>query len=387
MMFMRKFVLESATKLQAGERTGVEPLKLDVEACKRPSFFQIVFLLDGIRYRYGFEVDEDAVQSEWLYHARKRETRLFVREGDEFDISSILRKEAPFRVQRQTRPNALFLSVLAQFNSPTAISLLTWFREQFRGISGLNDRSYAPFTMERIEKDERFRKRIKEMLRMADVGITDIQIETLPLAQSEIPEYLRDFLEEVAREQGREADEVTLKRLKTAHPLFKDEHRVGEEFFDMEREESEGTKKFFALLGPFLDVLEYGRTLVVDELEARLHPVLTHELVRLFNSPESNPHNAQLIFATHDVTLLNEPSLRRDQIWFTQKNRFGATELYSLAEVKERREAPFMKHYLEGRYGAIPYIASLRQFVEQEMKHGPQAKAERAQITRQRKAA
>ena len=369
MMFMRHFVLDSATKLQAGERIDLERFRLDAGAQKMPSFFQIIFLWNGKRYRYGFEADENAVRSEWLYHATRRESRLFVREGNEFNISTRLRGEAPVRVQRQTRPNALFLSVLAQFNSPTAISLLEWFRKQFRGISGLDDRSYVPFTMERLEKDESFRQRVREILRLADVGISDVRIGTLPLAQSGVPGDLRQALEELALKQGKKKDDLVIKRVETVHPVLENGRRVGEEIFDMANDESEGTKKFFALLGPFIDVLEHGRVLVVDELETRLHPVLTRELVRMFNAPGSNPHNAQLIFATHDVGLLGEGILRRDQTWFTEKNRYGATELYSLAEMKERKEAPLLKHYLEGRYGAIPYVGGLWPFVEQELAH------------------
>ncbi len=374
MMFMRHFVLESATRLQAGERIQVERFRLDVGAREKPASFQIIFFWDGVRYRYGFEVDETAVRSEWLYRTVQREARLFVREGDTFDVSTRLRKEAPVAVQRQTRPNALFLSVMAQFNSPTAINLLTWFRERFRGISGLDDVAYALFTIGLCEKDTTFRRRLEEMLRLADTGIVDVQIESLPLAQANLPEdlhlHIHRELGKVAQREGGEVEEITLKRVRTTHPLFEDERRVGKESFDMAREESEGTKKFFALLGPLLDVLEHGRVLVVDELEARLHPLLTREVVRLFNSSKTNPHNAQLIFATHDAGLLGECLLRRDQVWFMQKDRYGATELYSLAEMKERKDALFLKHYLEGRYGAIPYVGNLRPFVEQELARG-----------------
>ncbi|MBU1661812.1 MAG: ATP-binding protein, partial [Chloroflexi bacterium] len=153
--------------------------------------------------------------------------------------------------------------------------------------------------------------------------------------------------------------------------------QIGQAPFEL-GEESEGTQKFFYLLGPLLDALENGNILMIDELEARLHPKLTRELVRMFNSPQTNPHNAQLIFATHDAGLLGEYLLRRDQIWFTEKNRYGATELYSLAEMKERNDASFEKNYLLGRYGAIPYISGLRAFLEQELQYGENTETERA---------
>ncbi len=369
MMFMRQFVLESATKLQAGEKINVQRFKLDVGARDKPAFFQVIFLQNGTTYRYGFEVDEKSVRSEWLYRTVKREAYLFVREGNDFYISSRLKREAPKQVQRQTRPNALFLSVLAQFNSHIAKEVLDWFREQFRGISGLNDISYFAYTLNRIEKDASFQQRVSEMLKLADVGIESVQVKT----ESDVPESVRILIEkfqEVVLPQGQQLDKIVSKRVETYHPLFENGKRAGEEIFDMEREESDGTRKFFGLLGPFLDVLENGRVLVVDELEARLHPLLTRELVSLFNSPESNPHKAQLIFTTHDIGMLGASLLRRDQIWFMEKDRYGATKLYSLAEMKERKDAQFLKRYIEGRYGAVPYIAGLKAFLEQEMAHG-----------------
>ena len=376
LMFMRHFVLDSSTKFQAGEPTGVKRFALNAAARQEPAYFQMVFLLDGIRYRYGFELDEKQIHAEWLYHTRQRESRLFVREGREFDISGLLKKEAA-GLQARTRDNALFLSTLAQFNSPTAIAMLEWFHSKFRGISGLDDKSYGGYTIHRFETEESFRQQARDLMRLADVGITDLAINTLPFDKADVSEELRDFIRKIAQEEGNPENELLLRQIQTLHLLFDGEQQIGQESFDLD-EESEGTQKFFYLSGPLLDTLENGITLVVDELEARLHPLLTREIVRLFNSPQSNPHNAQLIFATHDASLLGECMLRRDQIWFTEKNRHGATDLYSLAEMKERYDASFDKNYLIGRYGAIPLIGGLRAFFEQEMQDGEKAKAERA---------
>ncbi len=364
--YMRFLVLESATGFQLGESTRVERFALKKEARTQPAFFQIVFLdEEGVQYRYGFELDEKQIHSEWLYRTRKREARLFIREGQTFEISSRFAKEER-GLEKLTRPNALFLSVLAQFNSPLGGRLLQWFRKNLGVVSGIDDERYLPFTLQRMSEDRSFHRKMVTLLKLADIGIRDVRIESLTVRDTSVPEDMQRFFEFLAQRDGMEVDEITLRRAKMAHTVFSRTSPVGEIEFDL-TEESAGTQKFFALLGPVIDTLERGSVLAVDEFDARLHPMLTRELIRLFNSPETNPHNAQLIFATHDVSLLGEILLRRDQIWFTEKTRFGETELYSLAEIKERKDASFLKNYLLGRYGAVPYIGGLRAFVEQEL--------------------
>ena len=134
--------------------------------------------------------------------------------------------------------------------------------------------------------------------------------------------------------------------------------------FDINAHESEGTKKLFALAGPLLNVLRNGKVLIIDELDARLHPLITESIIRLFNSNETNPNNAQLVFTTHDTNLLTNKLFRRDQIWFTEKNKYGATDLYSLAEFKVRNDASYERDYIAGKYGAIPFIGGLHRLVE-----------------------
>ncbi|RME56911.1 ATP-binding protein, partial [Candidatus Parcubacteria bacterium] len=247
------------------------------------------------------------------------------------------------------------------------------------------DKSYGGYTVGRVDRDPIFRERVRTLLRLADVGIADIEVktETIPLEQA--PAYIKDVFKQLREEQSKQEnlpEDILLQRVATVHQVFDKETKqfVAQERFDI-GDESDGTQKFFHLLGPWLDTLENGYTLFVDEMDARLHPLLTRELVRMFLSPQSNPHNAQLIFTTHDAGLLRERLLRRDEVWFTEKNRFGATELYSLADMRERNDAPFYKNYLLGLYGAIPHLGGLRPFVEQEMQDAQNAETERAQET------
>jgi AAA15 family ATPase/GTPase len=383
MGFMRHLVLQSSKESQAGEPTGVERFRLSTATQDKPSYFQMIFYLGGRRYRYGFEIDERRVRAEWLYHAAQRESRLFIRENSQYDLSSVFKEGRG--LEGRTRDNALFLSVVAQFNGQLATTILNWFRKRFNIVSGLEDVTYSAFTMSRFDKDETFRERVLDFVREADLGISDISIDTQPFSESQFPEGLRDIVEQFARvlseqlpRKQKSGEELLVKRIKTAHKVFDREHGLAEwETFDMEEQESHGTQKIFNLSGPLLDTLEKGKVLVIDEMEARLHPSISRAIIALFNSPQTNPRNAQLIFATHDTGLLSNRLFRRDQIWFTEKDKYGATDLYSLAELQERNTALFDKNYIAGRYGAIPFIGGLRALFE-EHSDGETTEIERA---------
>lgn len=367
LMTMRRLVLNSVSP-RPDNMPLVETFAFDAATAGRPAYFQAVFFTQGKRYRYGFEISADTVHSEWLYHTAQRETRLFVREGQTFDVSTAWKREAPILLQEKTRPDALLISVLAQFNSPIATRISRWFKEALAGISGLNDEDYAGYTLRKMFEDTPFNQRVKQTLAFADLGIADVSVRRLGFDTPELPTEVHRVLRETAQETSLGVDELALFQAYIWHTVFAGDQPVDKKPLGL-HEESEGTQKFLFLLGPVFDVLDKGKTLVVDELEARLHPLLTRELVQLFNTPATNPHNAQLIFVTHDDGLLSECDLRRDQVWFVQKNRYGASELYSLAEMNERHDASYLKNYLLGRYGAVPRLHALRAYVEQVMGH------------------
>jgi len=367
MAFMRDFVIHSVMLSQAGDPISVDPFRLSTTTENAPSFFQMIFYMDGKRYRYGYEVDGQRIHSEWLYHAKKRETRLFIREGDDFDLSSVFKEGRG--LEARTRDNALFLSVVAQFNGPTAKGIIGWFRD-LRIMSGLEDVGYRLFTMQRLESDDT-RNPIVELVRQLDVDIVDIRIEDVepgvkftglgvpPPGARSFVQKLQNLLSESDSRIGKS------KTLTTFHRKF-DEHDqpVALEAFDMDLHESHGTQKLVALAGPILDALTNGGILIIDELDARLHPLMTCFLIRQVNSRATNPENAQLIFATHNTNVLRNDIFRRDQIWFTEKDRYGATVLYSLAEYKVRNDASYGKDYIAGKYGAIPYLGSLEHLAD-----------------------
>jgi len=345
--FMRHFVLNSATGLRVDEPIDVDRFRLSTETEDEPSFFEIVFYAEDRRYRYGFTVDKQKIHSEWLYHAKVKETNLFYRDNGEFELSSTFKEGKG--LPEKTRGNALFLSVVAQFNGAISRTVLRWFRQLWIML-GIEDID-RELTVDFLGVESR-RTEILSFIRQMDLGIIDID----EAEQGEHRPLVNDGF--IYAEQPL--------RVTTMHRKFSKE-KLEEEpvLFDLDQHESEGTKKIFALAGDILYVFGQGLVLIIDELDARLHPLLTKAIIRLFNSNETNPNNAQLIFTTHDTNLLTNKLFRRDQIWFTEKNKFGATDLYSLAEIKNvRSDASFEKDYITGKYGAIPFIGGMQRLVE-----------------------
>lgn len=357
--FMKWFMVNSSKETQSTDEIGVEPFRLSTETEEEPSCFQLVFLMDGRKYRYGFEANRERIVSEWLFYVPNiRETQLFYRELDRFKISKSYKAEG---LQHRTRNNALFLSVSAQFNVKIAENILEWVTEKLNIISGSNDEAYLNYTINCLINNEN-KNEILQIVKNLDLGIDEIQVNqedlTADLLPDEMPEEIKKLILKAAIE-GKATS------IRTIHRKFdKDGNYKSIEKLDFHSHESEGTRKVFALAGPLFTVIKKGEVLIVDELDARLHPLISLAIVELFNSNETNPNNAQLIFMTHDTNLLSNKLFRRDQIWFTEKNRYGATDLYSLAEYKVRNDASFESEYIKGRYGAIPYIGNLNYWAD-----------------------
>ncbi len=354
LMFMKQFVIQSS-KGQKGEPIEVEPFKLQTDSEKDSSEFEVIFLYKKVMFRYGFEVTNEKVLSEWLYHRPKtKEVELFYREKQKFEIHNKKFSKGAFLVKNDViRDNELMLSKAAQNNDETSGTVLDWFKG-LKIISGLDERGYHGFTMGRTQ-DPKHKAKILELLKVADLGIHDISLEILDVSKlpTEMPQELKSRILKKVKGEGAEFISDVL----TTHKKFDGNKKfVGDIKFSLDEEESSGTKKFFALTGPVLDSLENGYVLVVDELDSKLHPNLVCKLVSLFNSVEHNPNNAQLIFNTHDTNLLGSGLFRRDQIWFTEKDRIGVSKLFSLADFAVRKNEKFESNYIEGKYGAIPFL-------------------------------
>jgi AAA15 family ATPase/GTPase len=311
-MVFRMMILESMLRSNMNIDLPNEYFKLNSETENKPSFFEMKFLIDDKIYLYGFEINKKKVWAEWLKQ-EKGNKNLFVRTEQEIRSNKNYFKEATAALIKQTTERVLFLSILAANNGELS----------------------------------------KEFILKADFGILDIEASQKMISAKQIQNIPDKFKEILFKEESKIAE----RSIKFLHRKFNANGKeVKSEPLDFFAEESSGTQQMFALSAPFIDTLENGNVLFIDEIDASLHPFLCQYLISAFNSKEKNTKNAQLIFTTHDVSLLKEEFLRRDQIYFTDKNKAGATELFSLSDISERKGVDFAKRYFEGRYNALPYI-------------------------------
>ncbi|MHB1017089.1 MAG: AAA family ATPase [Coriobacteriia bacterium] len=351
--FMSQFIANSAAHLP-GSPTGAVPFAFDETTRDAPSEFEVFFIVGGIMYQYGFAIDPRIVREEYLYSfASGRRTTLYkrARKGDgtyDWSTGKAFRLDAAIR--GKVREDNLLLSVGPQFNDAALRPLHAWFAGSVKFLHlGIGTPGpLAPnFTAEMIDKGGTRRDQIVKLLRAADFGVQDARVSHHKFPVSELPmldQLPTGLADQLKREGFLDALNIQL------------QHRtLGGEAMGLElQEESDGTQRFFQLVGPWIDVLENNHILLVDELESSLHPMLVQELLNLFFShPESR---AQIVFTTHDPTLLDAGVLRRDQIWFTERNPGCETRLYPLSEYRPRNDEALMKGYLSGRWGALPIL-------------------------------
>lgn len=226
---------------------------------------------------------------------------------------------------------------------------MEWIGNTFNVIPSPDEEAYEGFTYSKLD-DEDYRTDILSFLKVADVGIEDVFLEAA------------DFPDDIPKKWRKKLKKLEAKQVVFQHSIFNDKGVVTGQKHWGQNHESAGTQKLFALSGPLIETLRKGEILVIDELDAKLHPIMMWFILGLFHSQEHNPHSAQLVFATHDTQLLSPRFFRRDQVWFTEKNPYGATELYSLADFDLDDKADFSRDYFQGRYNAVPFIGDLRLF-------------------------
>lgn len=354
---MRLVVVNSAVNKQEGDELPVVPFLLDETTENMPTEFEAIFVSQGVRYQYGFAATKSHVIEEWLIaFPNGRPQRWFERnwleEKNEYNWTfggSLLGQKQLWL--DSTRNNALFLSTATQLNSQQLKPVFSWFKNtlSFSKVSG-----WSPTYTASLCTSEETQSRVVEFLAAADLDIKGVRVTSEPMSMDHLPDSLPD---EVKRHLFDKLENQKQYDIKMIH-----KGAQGQDIeFDF-KEESDGTKKFFSFAGPWLDVLRRGRVLAVDELHDNLHPRLVKFLVEVFHSNVTNPNNAQLIFTTHETSILNQDVFRRDQIWFCEKGDDQATKLYPLTDFSPKKGREDLEAaYLAGRYGALPFVRPLKQ--------------------------
>lgn len=322
MMTMREMVVGEAAKTPKGQRLPWEPFG----GIQRPTSFEVVFTYNNIRYAYGFSFDAKKIYSEYLYHwPNGREALIFSRENGEYEFRENVNEQ--ITLSNRTPENKLYLVSSNDWNLPQTENAYKWFLEKMTFL--MDEEPATSETVAQIVSGNDKKARILKELLLADLGITDVTIKNVT---------------------GRTPNIIT------THRMINEDGSV--EYFQLLMDqESAGTQHFFARIGGWLQALENGALLVVDEIEDSLHPLLTRRLVEMVQDKNVNTNGAQLLFTTHDAMLLDLNFFRRDQIWFAEKNdKTCATELFSLASFSPRKGENVRKGYLKGRFGAIPFI-------------------------------
>ena len=358
-------ILWSQSRTSADKGTLYDPFKLDHTSREKASQYDADFILGVTRYHYGFTMDKEVIVSEWLYSYsllsdRQVRTVLFHRDitqTEPFYFGKSLKGDNK-RIAKLVRSNSLFLSAAAQNAHPTLQPIYDYFYKHVSRRMTTNDGGSA-FLGEQLynyfaDDPDRYKK-VVDFLRAADVGITKIDFSKVPLTEAQ-----KKILEDL--------DQLLSKHVKNPKPLASksEETKVeilhvgdgGAQFPIALDEESSGTRALMQLLGPVFNRLNEGGVLIVDELNVALHPLVSRELVGLFSNPETNPGKAQLIFSTHDTSILTSGLMRRDQIWFAEKDQFGATSIYPLSSIKVRSTDNWERGYITGRFGAIPFLGA-----------------------------
>lgn len=349
LFFMRTLVAESATAVQLGQTFNIQPFRLDTEMLKKPIEFEITFLVEGIRYQYGFTLTSERIYEEWLLvYKTSKPQQWFSRkynentDQDEYEFSTAYFTGKRKLWQESTRPNGLFLSTAVHLNSEQLRPVFKWIVQDlviFR--SGF----LLPSDSVTMLQNKETKRNIEAFMISADISITNIEVVSKKGYSQKVE---LDLTSGKTTSFQKEESELL-------HPQFYHKTEHGSATFELQ-EESLGTQRFFYLSGPILDILNNGSVLIVDELDSSLHPLLLKRILSIFHDPKYNKKGAQLIFTTHDTSLLNKDIFRRDQIWFFEKDREQASTIFPLTDFSPRKNEALENGYLIGRYGAIPFF-------------------------------
>ena len=359
---VRNIVVNSSDNKPGDLFEDAESFAFDIEYKKAPIEFEITFLMEGIRYQYGVAFNAQRICEEWLiYYPKGRPASLFERsakkeenENIEIEFGTSMKGEKK-SIAQKTGDNVLFLSKGAQEQNPILKKIFLWFRTKlyFVDMQYPGDIPYLD-TAKMFNESDSARERITKLIQYADFGIQALTVKLMTVEESPFYRKQTEAKKKVIPSEVRSGNYLDVRAL----------HSTGaDQFVSLGMEdESDGTQRYFGMSGLILGVLESGGILVVDELDASLHPLLVRRIVEMFHDPEINKNNAQLLFATHDTTLLSPTLFRRDQVWFVEKDERGQSQFYSLLDYKRegkgrvRKDEAWERGYLQGRYGAVPFL-------------------------------
>lgn len=351
---MRDTVLQSFRGWSPDGGTRRRPYKLDRAAILQPSTFEIELVLDGVRHVYGFSLDDEQIVSEWAYrYPHGRQQLMFERQLQEYKLGQSFSSSLATATE-VVRPNALLLSTAAALRGNELRDLYAWFRRNLL-LAGADSRAFRQVYTAKLLDDAQRRQQVLALLTAADLGIVDVR-------EDHIDPELQDKLEQVVRILNDADDVDTEIEEGVLGKVFQLVHRGsdGDVRFDFD-EESLGTQVWLGLVGPIVEALADGSVLLADELDASLHPDLVAQVVGLFQNPESNPRRAQLVFNSHDATILGDSGttrpIGRDQVWFTERSSDFSSRLFPLSDLNPRKNEAVGRRYLDGRYGATPVVS------------------------------
>ena len=356
------YIIARSHMWPSNQQLPYDPFLLREGYREKETVLEATFLVGDIRYRYGFAYDKNSILREWLMRKSVgREVNLFSRENDTIDVTAGLKgnsKNISAAIDA-TKDNGLFLSALDALNIEEAKEIIRWFGN-VKVISGLHPEQYKLQTISMLENPQEARI-VKDYLGSLSLNIKDVGLRK---RENDVPGVFQGLMSYV----------VT-----AFHTYYDKDKQPTQEpvVWDWDSRESSGSTKALNLSGAILSTLKSGGVLVIDEIEAFMHPIMTLKTIELLLDRETNKKNAQIVFATHDTNLLSSAHLRRDQIYFAEKNEWESTELYSLSDFKyitqkdgqelserERPDADKEGRYIEGRYGAIPLLGNINNQVK-----------------------
>lgn len=325
MLLMDEMVAGAYAKPLKDDPLPYEPFAFTEENAE-PTKLEVIYYYEGVKYAYGFSYDRTHVIDEYLYSWPKgREALVFERKGQEFTFKTNVREQK--NLAKRTPDNRLYLVTSNEWNLPQTADAYLWFTRKLTAL--MEDAGDYEKTIAAMENSAANKKKILKEMMVADLGIVGIEVS------------------------GKNESLV----VRTTHQTRRKDGTI-KEYSLLLGQESNGTRRFFSRIGSWLGVLEDGGVLIVDEIEASMHPLLTKHLVQCMQDSTINTKGAQLIFTTHDTGLLDQSLLRRDQVWFAEKNEETAeTDIYALVEFSPRKDESILNGYLQGRYGAIPFIS------------------------------